>query len=121
MAGLAESNVFDLGIQLVITVGALLILAVPLWFSQQRIHEKQTQIYEHVNNVEESERVEGVPAKPTLGSLARETAASVTAGFAHEQSVHEEIKAELRREISALRVELEALRIEVRPNNERPL
>lgn len=106
---LADTNKFDVTIQLVVTFGAIVIAAIPLLISQRRVRQKQEDIsqkqdelYEHINNLEDDEEVPvdetaepPVPRRRTLGSTVRDLERKLEEGFAGETETHEAIKASI--------------------------
>lgn len=96
-----------------------------LLLSQRRMHRKVDDVYEHVNNVEESERVDTTPRPESLGSVLREVQRELRSGFEQNQTDHELIRATVEsqgetihdhgRRIDAQRAELNRLARRIPP------
>lgn len=84
----------DITVALITSVTAILVVTLPLLIQQRRTHRRIDDVYAHVNNVEDNERLPG-DEPITLGQAVRQVRDEEREGFRRNDDDHREMKAHI--------------------------
>jgi predicted PurR-regulated permease PerM len=89
----ADATTTDLLVAILGGVGLIVVATIPFIWTQVQLHGKVDKLYDHINNVEAGETIEGEDA--TLGQVVRRIDRSVTEGFERNDDDHKALRSHI--------------------------